>query len=377
MDNQLHKQERKHTLNESFKKSLLLLFQKFLDSPLDRMLTIKQTQYWNYQFSVSPTIKDSQKQHHDLKQNSGKIEPKSAQQHLKTEYFTKSSDIAKSIYREQGGWKSFFRGYPAIPRCALGLFLSNNMEVTNGLMLFKYLSFIGFTEHNQYATFLLVTMYSQIGLSLLTYPFHQIQVILNKDIGGTQKQRQFISFNDAANRFPKFKSLKNVEANIVQLYYRGYSAFLLTTILFYHTNLYMNGFILKKYQHFYKQKQEIGVDLQKDSRVQQMKVLSQYMLLASQVVATFVAYPFELVYRVQIAKLSDAISNNNNSQKDPFKISIRATIKEIMNTKMGKDQRTGYRNLYNGVGLAVARNMVFLWFMPDALYSLMNRRKKE
>lgn len=205
-------QKRKNTFvaRDSANKAIVFTFIKLIEAPLERILAIKQTQQLNSQFDT-----------------------------LKKTRFKSYAEIGKDIFKNQGGYKSFWRGIPPIFPSCIGLFFTSSISITNGKLFYQYLQFVGLTETTSMLPFLAVTSFAHVAQTSILYPLHVIQTQLNVDIGDTQKQRKFVSMGDVIQRLPK---LDPVSKNLLHSFYRGYIAYNLTGLI------YINSFlIINKY----------------------------------------------------------------------------------------------------------------------------------
>ncbi|CDW87285.1 UNKNOWN [Stylonychia lemnae] len=309
---------------ENWGKTLLFIIGKFLDAPIERILNIKQSQAYNNQFKT-----------------------------LKKDQFKGYIEITKDIYTKQGGFRQFWRGYPAIGPQALALYIAHSNQVTNGELLYKYLRFIGFEDNFQFTSYLLFQLFNQTALTVLAYPFHLINVKLNQEIGTTQQSRQFVSFKDAFRRlhYQTYDSL-----GVQQTYYRGVGSFLLTCMIYNQSFSLYNRLV----HSFFSKLNKLEQNEQPNEFLKRKRnVMLNIALLMGAPIVTFLSYPFELVYRIQIAIM-------NQKQKQ---LNIIETFQDII-------KKNGYKGLYNGVVLCNFRNLIFL-FMNSLYGGISKKQSKE
>ena len=165
---------------------------------------------------------------------------------------------------------------------AIAGFLTSSLPVFNGRLLFQWLQFVGVDASEsgkvaQYSVYLAVSAFAALCSCLAAYPLMVAQTRLNADLGATPQQRAFLSMGDVFSRLHKLDN----NSSPIKTFYKGFSAFYLTGQIHMQSSLLMNRLVVSKLRG-------------KDKR-------TIYSCLAGvQVMATALAYPFEVAYRLQI-----------------------------------------------------------------------------
>ena len=202
--------QRKKRRRGALGSALLFTVTKALEAPLERILTIRQTQ------SLNPQL-DTFKLHRG-----------------------KGSWRMFQDVRRECGTRSLWRGLPPMFPAAVAGFLTSSLPLFNGRLLFQWLQLMGLDAEGrglaaQYSVYLAVSAFASLCSCAAAYPLMVAQTRLNADLGSSPQTRAFLSMGDLFSRLHK---LDNSSPH--KTFYKGFSAFYLTGQIYMQSGLLMN-----------------------------------------------------------------------------------------------------------------------------------------